>query len=219
MDKNGKKYLWLSLITFMAFLLEYFALFVIEMLVLKMDIMHYTAHQRSVHHWIMVVLWLIYLGLILLYTYKQHSFSIFDRKKKSSNNILIVLICFVGCKIMTFLDWHTLKVIGEAHGKTYFQFISQYMYYILEVVIVLLIIIYAQKAFDIFIKKESSTPFGGIVLALTWGMFHFVSRGVGLEIWNGISCMIFSILAGIMYVKLDRDYLYSYLFIALGYLL
>ena len=51
------------------------------------------------------------------------------------------------------------------------------------------------------------------------GAFHFVSRGVGLEIWNGISTMMFSVLSGVMYLRLNRKYLYSYLFIAIGYLL
>ena len=56
----------------------------------------------------------------------------------------------------------------------------------------------------IFLKKESPIPFGGIILAMTWGMFHFVSRGVGIEIWNGISTMIFSVLSGEIYLKLNR---------------
>ena len=82
-----------------------------------------------------------------------------------------------------------------------------------------MIIIYGQKAFDVRRNRENDFPFGGIVLASTWGIFHFVSRGVGLEIWNGISTMIFSVLIGVMYLRLNKKYLYSYLFIAIGYLL
>lgn len=85
--------------------------------------------------------------------------------------------------------------------------------------LVLLIIIYGQKAMETLLKKESQIPFGGIILGLTWGAFHFVSRGVGLEIWNGISTMIFSVLGGAVYLRLNRKCLYSYLFIAVGYLL
>ena len=85
--------------------------------------------------------------------------------------------------------------------------------------LVILIIIYGQKAIETLLKKENPIPFSGIILALTWGTFHFVSRGVGLEIWNGISTIIFSVLSGVMYLRLNRKYLYSYLFIAIGYLL
>ena len=84
---------------------------------------------------------------------------------------------------------------------------------------ILLIIIYDQKSMDGLLGKESPVPFGGIILAATWGVFHFVSRGVGLEIWNGISTMIFSVLSGVMYLNLQKKYLWSYLFIAVGYLL
>ena len=81
---------------------------------------------------------------------------------------------------MTFIDWHTLKIVGEAQGKTIFQFCAQYLYYIFEVMLVILIIIYGQKA---------------------------------------IETLIFSVLSGVMYLRLNRKYPYSYLFIAIGYLL
>lgn len=214
------KYLIICFWLFGAFLLEYFSLFVIEMWIFKMDIWHYTTNQRSVHHLIMVVLWTIYLISILAWSNKKLSF---PRENKrfaiTPKNLIVAIICLIACKVMTFIDWHTLKVIGEASGKNAFQFITQYMYYVMEVGIVLLIIMFGQKAFEVRINKESSIPFGGIVLALTWGIFHFVSRGVGLEIWNGISCVLFSILSGIMYLKLGRSSAWSYLFIAIGYLL
>lgn len=214
------KYLWLSLIIFSAFLLEYFSLFVIEMFILGMDIFNYTANQRTMHHFIMVFLWIIYIGSILLYSHKRYAFPIKSNHSViSRKDWIISLLCLFGCKVMTYIDWHTLKVIGEAQGKTVIQFISQYLYYFLEVGIVLLIIIYGHKTFETLYKKEISIPLGGFVLAMTWGIFHFVSRGVGIEVWNGISCVIFSILSGIMYIKLGRNYFYSYLFIAIGYLL
>ena len=222
MNKNNiwTKYLWLCLFVFGAFLLEYFSLFIIEMLILQMDLSNYTASQRSIHHLIMVLIWIIYICSILFYSKKLYKFPPNNKKANIlTKDWIITFLCLAGCKIMTFIDWHTLKVIGEIQGKNVFQYIAQYMYYIVEVVIVLLIIIYGQKAFESLLKKETAIPLGGIVLAMTWGIFHFVSRGVGIEVWNGVSCIIFSILSGIMYLKLDRNYLYSHLFIAIGYLL
>ena len=177
------KYLWLSLLSFGGFMLEYLSI-LMEVIFLR-DIQNYTKQQRSIHCIIMVFMWAF----------------------------------FIGCKIMTFIDWHTLKIVGEAQGKTVFQFCAQYLYYIFEVMLVILIIIYGQKAIETLLKKESLIPFGGIILAMTWGAFHFVSRRVGLEIWNGISTMIFSVLSGVMYLRLNRKWLYSYLFITIGYLL
>lgn len=214
------KYLRLSLLGFGAFLLEYFSLLVIEMLILRMDIWNYTADQRSVHHLIMVVMWIIYAGNIVAWSRKHYGFPVKCRRPDISvKNWKAATLCLVGCKVMTYIDWHTLKIIGEAQGKDTFQFIAQYLYYIVEVGIVLLIVVYGQKAFEVRMKKESGIPYGGFFLAMTWGIFHFVSRGVGIELWNGISCIIFSVLSGVMYLKLDKNYVYSYLFIAIGYLL
>lgn len=129
------------------------------------------------------------------------------------------LLCLAGCKVMTFIDWQTLKIIGEARGKTAFQFCAQYLYYLLEVGLVCLILLWGQKAFEVKLGRQSGFPFGGLVLAASWGAFHFISRGVGLELWNGVSCMIFSLLAGVIYVRMKKRFFYAYALIAVGYLL
>ncbi len=212
------KYLWLSLLSFGAFMLEYLSIFAIEVIFLHVDIQNYTMQQRSIHCIIMVFMWAFFIGVLLLFSRKHYHFPErgSKRDKISSKSWIVTLACFIGCKIMTFIDWHTLKIVGEAQGKTVFQFCAQYLYYIFEVMLVILIIIYGQKAIETLLKKESPIPFGGIILAMTWGAFHFVSRGVGLEIWNGISTMIFSVLSGVMYLRLNRQCLYSYLFIAVA---
>ena len=215
------KYLWLSLLSFGAFMLEYLSIFVIEVTFLHIDIQNNTMQQRSIHCIIMVFMWAFFIGILLFFSRKYYHFPERgnNRNKISLKNWIVTLACFIGCKIITFIDWHTLKFVGETQGKTVFQFCVQYLYYLFEVMLVILIIIYGQKAIETLLKKENPIPFGGIILALTWGAFHFVSRGVGLEIWNGISTIIFSVLSGVMYLRLNRKYLYSYLFIAMGYLL
>ena len=215
------KYFGLSLLSFGAFMLEYLSIFVIEAIFLHVDIQNYTAHQRSVHCIIMSFMWAVFISVLLLFSKRHYHFptSGIQEDKISLKNWIVTLACFIGCKILTFIDWHTLKVIGEAQGKTIFQFCAQYLYYIFEVMLVTLIVMYGQKAVETFLKKESPIPFGGIILAMTWGVFHFVSRGVGIEIWNGVSTIIFSVLSGEIYLKLNRKWLHSYLFIAMGYLL
>ena len=221
---NGIKwtgYLYMSLLSFSAFLLEYVSIFVIAGFFLHVDIWNYTPYQRSIHCIIMAVLWAAVIGSILLFSRRRYDFPVknLDTEKISSRDWIAAFLCLAACKVMTFIDWHTWKIIGEAKGKSVFSFLTQYLYYIFEVGLVLLIIMFGQKAAETGLKRESRIPFGGIILALTWGVFHFVSRGVGLEIWNGISCMLFSVLGGIMYLKMRKRCLYSYLLLAVGYLL
>ncbi|MPM75807.1 NAD(P)H-hydrate epimerase [bioreactor metagenome] len=110
---------------------------------------------------------------------------------------------------------YVIEIINKNKNLVYFA--VQYSYYICEIGLMCLIIVYGQKAFETLIRKSSEIPFGGVVLALTWGAVHFFSRGI--DIWNGVSCMIVSILSGIMYLRLKKNLGYSYIFIALGYLL
>lgn len=223
MIKKAKwtNYLWLSLCSFLAFMLEIFSIFVIEMLILNVDIGNYTPVQRSVHCIITACLWLVFIILILSYSRRRYSF---PKRPESAERIAAVDWLFAGtalicCKVLTVIDWHTLKIIGESKGKELYQITTQYVYYLFEVGLVLLIIIYGQKAAESLLGRECEFPFGGIVLAVTWGAFHFVSRGVGIEVWNGVSCILFSMLGGIMYVKVKRRYIFAYLLLAIGYLL
>lgn len=213
------RYLCMSFLFFGEFLLEYPAIF-LESQILGFRISGYLPEQRSIHHLIMVIVWGIVTAALLYYSDRRF---LFPRsctyQKRTRRNWIIAILCLIGCKVLTFLDWHTLKVIGELQENAALQFGTQYLYYAVEVGLVLLIIMYGQKAAETFINKQSSIPFGGILLAFTWGAFHFVSRGVGIEIWNGCSCMIFSLLAGILFIQLKRRPLICYVFLALGYLL
>ncbi|WP_343209373.1 hypothetical protein [Anaerolentibacter hominis] len=222
-DRNDIKrtpFIRLSLLSFGAFLLEYFSIFVIEGMLFQVDIWNYTPDQRANHCILMAFLWAAVISGLLFYSRKRYHYpAATGRPSVPRRDWFTALLCLAGCKIMTFIDWNTFKILGEAEGKSVFQFCAQYLYYVFEVGLVLLIILYGQKAFETRLKRESRIPFGGLVLAMTWGVFHFVSRGVGLELWNGISCMLFSVLSGIIYLKLRRRPAFSYLFIAVGYLL
>ena len=151
------KYFYLSLLSFGAFMLELLPIFIIEVPLLHVDIQNYTAHQRSIHCIIMTFIWAVFIGMLLLFSKKHYRLPTgrIQEDKISLKNWIVTLACFIGCKLLTFIDWHTLKVIGEAQGKTIFQFSAQYLYYIFEVMLVTLIIIYGQKAVETFCEHLS----------------------------------------------------------------
>lgn len=142
-------------------MLEYLSIFVIEVIFLHVDIQNYATHQRGIHCIIMVFMWAFSLVLPCFFSRKQYHFPVRGNKR----------------------DIISLK--REAQGKTIFQFCIQYLYYIFEVVLVVLSIIYGQKAIETLLKKESPIPLGGIILAMTWGAFHFVPEMI--ESKNGTS--------------------------------
>ncbi len=214
-EEKWSNYLWLALISFACFFLELLSMGI----VFRTADGNYTIAEKSIHSILTACLWAISIAIIVNFSRKRYNY---PEKMKNDNNIctrewLVTLLCLSACKLISFIDWHTLKIIGEFQIKEPIQFLTQYVYYIFEVGLICLIIIYGQKAFETLLKKKSQIPFGGLLLAFTWGAFHFISRGI--DFWNGISCMIFSVLSGIMYLKLKRKVSYSYIFIALGYLL
>ena len=169
MDKEVKwtKYLWLSLLSFGAFMLELLSIFAIEVIFLHVDIQNYTMQQRSIHCIIMVFMWAFFIGVLLLFSRKHYHFPErgSKRDKISSKSWIVTLACFIGCKIMTFIDWHTLKIVGEAQGKTVFQFCAQYLYYIFEVLLVTLNT--GKKRLKLCWKKKAQ-----FLLAVLYWLWH-----------------------------------------------
>lgn len=128
------KYLWLSLLLFGAFMLEYFSIFVIEFMILHVDIWNYTVNQRSVHCMIMVLIWAVVIVMALFFSQRYYHFPSRENKEDhpSLKNWVITFSCLICCKILTFIDWHTLKVFGEVQGKNAYQFCAQYLCYIIR---------------------------------------------------------------------------------------
>ena len=85
MDREVKwtKYLWLSLLLFGAFMLEYLSIFVIELMILHVDIWNYTANQRSVHCIIMVFIWAVVIVMVLFFSQRYLHFP--SRENKEDN--------------------------------------------------------------------------------------------------------------------------------------
>jgi len=67
-----------------------------------------------------------------------------------------------------------------------------------------LIIVFGQKAFEIWTKKRN-VPWGGIICGFTWGIAHVISRG-GFDVLNGVLGTLFGFLFGAAYLLTNRDF-------------
>lgn len=102
----------------------------------------------------------------------------------------LLLFCLAACKVMTFIDWHTWKIIGEAKEKCIFLFWPNIFYYIFEVGLVLLIIMFGQKPRN-RTEKRKQDSFWRYYSGIGPGSFSFCFKGVSLEIWNGFPVCCF----------------------------
>ncbi|MBQ3409519.1 MAG: hypothetical protein IJH12_10000 [Clostridia bacterium] len=107
-----------------------------------------------------------------------------------------------------------MKIINEFNELGIVKFIFQYAYYFFEVVLIMLTISFGQRFFE-GISKSKVIPFGGIVLACTWGLMHILTQSFATGIFAFVSAIIY----GIVYLQLNKDSKYSYFIILLMFIL
>lgn len=212
------QFLWYALYTFAGLGLELVSIGVVEPLIFKgFDPNNYTNTQLIVHWILTCISWGLVSYLIITMSKKKLSFQIINNNKVDNKRIILalVIVC-IGIGINA-LDWGTLKIIGEAKKKIPIIFLFQYLYYFFEVVLICLIISLGQKFFETLLKKESSIiPWGGLLLSVTWGAIHFITKGSLVE---GLGTMTFGILYGFIYLILKRNTKWTYIAIAMAFMI
>ncbi|MBO4291803.1 MAG: hypothetical protein J5898_07840 [Lachnospiraceae bacterium] len=121
----------------------------------------------------------------------------------------------VFCLISTWIDWNGSKVLAEFRSRGPVLFPFQYIYYLFEVLLVLLIIIFGQTAFEKWFRNNK-IPFGGILVALTWGLAHWASKGtLGTALYAAAGGFVF----GSIYLLTNRNVKLSYVLLGIMFIL
>ena len=151
-------------------------------------------------------------GLDLIGNFK--SSKIFDGSIKVWQWILIV-VGVVLCLVSTWIDWNGSKVLHEFKSRGPLLFTFQYIYYLFEVLLVLLIIIFGQTAFEKWFNNNK-IPFGGILVALTWGIGHWYTKGsLGQGLYTAVGGFVF----GGVYLLTNRNVKLSYILLCIMFIL
>lgn len=212
---SGRKYMRLALLTVVGFCLEFVLAFVVEPLVFGVSLNEYSTPQY-ITHWIATcVLWGI-VGWWLIVTAKnKYQFNVL----KNGNRMVwwqwvIIVICIAASVSVSYHNWDGFKVIKEFSNLGLLKFVFQYIYYLFETMLVTLVLVFSQKAFEKWFHKPY-IPYGGVLLALTWGIGHFVSK----DILTGILCLLVSFAYGSLYLLTNRDVLKTYIFVSIMFIL
>ncbi|MBO5303174.1 MAG: hypothetical protein J6A92_03905 [Lachnospiraceae bacterium] len=113
----------------------------------------------------------------------------------------VAVACFVILTLaISYADWNGSKVWIEFQANGWLKFIFQYIYYIFETALVLLILIFGQKACELWFHN-TKIPYGGIIVALTWGIAHFFTK----DYMTGVLSMISGFAFGSVYLLTNRD--------------
>ncbi|SDB50536.1 hypothetical protein SAMN02910298_02558 [Pseudobutyrivibrio sp. YE44] len=211
---TGFDFLWCSLYACAAFMIELILVFIEE----KMGLTYaeFTVSQNITHWLITIALWVVAGILVIRYAKKSTGFDIWEQRTKLKGwQYVAILVSIAVITFAQYLDWGGFKVSLEWQRLGAVKFIFQYIYYLAESFLISLVIIYGQLACEKWFKNEK-IPYGGIILGLTWGLGHILSKGSVLAgIFTGLSGVLF----GAAYLFTNRDYRKAYPLIALLFIL
>ncbi|TQI66300.1 hypothetical protein [Clostridium sp. KNHs216] len=133
---------------------------------------------QNICHWIITSVTWGLIGFFIVKYANKYDTSFF----KNKGNIkawqwLVTAACIILVLASQFIDWNGFKVIQEFYAKGIIKFVFQYIYYFFETFLFMLIIIFGQRACELWFKRET-IPYGGVIVALTWGMAHWATKGL-----------------------------------------
>ena len=205
MKQKGEKgwdYFCLSLLAFGGLGLEVLLAFVIEPMFFKTPMQNWSSTQNVIHWIATCTVWGLVAYLLVRDAKRNLNFSIFQVTAKPSWGQWIgIVACVILSLIISYLSWDGFKVLKEFAYNGWLKFIFQYIYYVFETVLFLLIIVFGQQAFEKWFK-HSGFPYGGIVVALTWGLVHTLTKG---DLIVGVTCAAGGLLYGIVYLLANRN--------------
>ena len=156
-----------ALTAFLALGCEGFLAFGIEQNLYHCSIKEFNTWQ-SILHWVLTyIIWGAFAFYICKST-KKKGYDLFTKKDEKIRpwQWICIAVGVIVCLISTWIDWNGSKVLAELENNGLLLFIFQYIYYFIEVFLVMLIIVCGQKACEVWFGKEN-IPYGGIIAALT----------------------------------------------------
>ena len=214
-ENSGWKYMRLALLAVVGFCLEFVLAFMVEPLIFHISINEYSTPQYIIHWIATCVLWGIVCWWLIMTAKTKYQFNVLKKGKTMFGwQWIIIVICIAVSVSVSYHNWDGFKVIKEFTNLGFLKFVFQYIYYLFETMLVTLVLIFSQTAFEKWFHKEY-VPYGGLLLALTWGIGHFLSK----DILTGILCLIVSFAYGSFYLLSNRDVLKTYIFVSIMFII
>lgn len=209
---GASDYLALGLYAFVGFGLEV-VLSMLLPLVFGVQGSEYTLFHQCVHWVLTCILWGSMALFLIRFSGGKYSFDVMKLNKvPDSKGWLFAIVVSVIAITATTIVWDGLKPVQEYDGIV--KFLFQNIYYLFEAALILLTIAFGQQFGDTLINRRG-LPYGGFFLALTWGLIHILLQGSQ----TGVYASLMSILYGLVYIMLKKNIRYSYILIAIVFIL
>lgn len=213
--KKGGDYLSLALWAFGGLGMECIYAFVLEPLLYGAKMQDFSDLQ-TVLHWIVTCLtWGVCAFVLITKSREKYEFDLLAKKEPlkfwqwavSAGFILLALL-------VSYRSWDGFKVYREFAGKGAVLFGFQYLYYLFETMLFLLIIVFGQKACEEWFGTEQ-IPYGGVICGATWGLAHIFTK----DLLMGVSGLFLGFAMGSVYLLVNRDFKKAYVILFLMFVL
>lgn len=213
---SGSDFLGLGLYAFGTLGLEIVLAFLIEPFIFNKSFDNFTTIENILHWITTCVIWLIIAYALVRTSKKRYGFDIFFyRRPMEPLNRFICLGLLIIAIIISYINWEGFKIWKEFLNNGWLKFIFQYIYYFVETILFVLIVVFGQKAGEIWFGR-GSIPWGGILVALTWGLAHIFTKG---ELMMGIWGLVIGLLYGLVYIVSKKNLFIAFPIIFLMFIL
>jgi hypothetical protein len=197
--ETGLKYLALSLTAFAGIMMEFFYAKVLWPITIQVPPLKMTTFQNIAHWMLTALTWFAVAYILVRIAKKNWQFDLFERGgRMGAWHYATLLVCILICVGLKNLDG--IKIVGELRYHGWFKLAFQMLYYFAEVALFTAIIVFGQKAGDLWFKK-TNIPWGGIICALSWGLIHIASK----DLVVGLLSALLGFLFGVAYLAVNRD--------------
>lgn len=220
-QRNGKgwNFLAYAIIAFAGLGIEVILAFFLEPVIYGCSMNEWSTWQ-NISHWVITcICWGLVCFFLIRASKHKYGFDMFSYEGKMKGwQWCAVFVIFILMLIVSYIDWNGSKVLKELHYNGWLKFIFQYIYYVFEVGLVVLVVVFGQKAFETWFHKDHRVliPYGGILVGITWGLAHVFTKG---SLSMGLLLILTSVGYGVTYLLVNRDVKKAYFWILLMFVL
>lgn len=200
---TGFNYFSLALYAFGGLGIEVIYAYLLEPVIYGANMQNWTVSESIIHWIVTCITWGIVGYSLIKHSKSKYQFDLFELKpiKMKICQWICVLLCIIFMFFISYNDWGGFKLVIEYQNKGVLKFIFQCIYYAFETILFMLIIIFGQKACEEWFGKVNF-PYGGIIVAVTWGLVHILSKG---SVWTGVLTALSGFIYGTVYLLMNRD--------------
>ncbi len=198
---TGGDYLSLGLYAFMGLGMEVLYAYLLEPVLYGVSMQEFSAMQ-TIFHWILTcVTWGAFLYVLIKKSGEKYQFPLLEKGKtvRAWQWALCAVLVFMAF-LLDYMDWGGFKVYLEWRGKGTLLFLFQYLYYAFETGLFLLIIVFGQKACEVWFGRPGF-PYGGVICGMTWGLAHIFTK----DLLTGMLGLALGFAMGSVYLLVGRD--------------